>query len=439
MRWIAGLFVIAAGAAAPVAGASTISHTPGSPYVSYQAVAGETNTVTVTLDATGTILQLADSGITITNPAGSDCTVTGVGTATCPLVDSSEGYLSVTLGDGNDRLDASGLRWTAYGYGGAGDDTLTAAIGQYAVIYGEEGADELHGTLGASLYGGTGPDRLFAGALSTNFYPGAGDDHVTGGTEADYIYASAGADVVDGGGGFDYLSYSATTAGVTVSIDGVANDGATGEGDNATNVEYLIGGSGADTLVGDGRQNWLYGGPGADTLKGGGGYDYLSGDSGNDALDGGAGDDDLSGGTGADRLIGGVGEDSASYGGSQYDGVTVRLDGVANDGAPSEGDMVDVEDVYGSAGNDVLVGNGLANYLSGGRGNDKLTGAGGTDELYGGSGRDRLAGGAASDTFDGGTGGDLIDARDGRRDEVRCGGGLDRVRADAVDRIAGNC
>jgi hypothetical protein len=44
---------------------------------------------------------------------------------------------------------------------------------------------------------------------------------------------------------------------------------------------------------------------------------------------------------------------------------------------------------------------------------------------------------ANRDTLAGGAGADRIDARDGRRETVRCGGGKDRVIADRGDRAIG--
>ena len=79
--------------------------------------------------------------------------------------------------------------------------------------------------------------------------------------------------------------------------------------DFITLVENVAGGSGADTITGDGFDNALRGGAGIDTLSGGGGNDLLSGQGGVDDLSGGTGNDILSGGLLADTLSGGVGED----------------------------------------------------------------------------------------------------------------------------------
>jgi hypothetical protein len=94
---------------------------------------------------------------------------------------------------------------------GAGDDTLT----------GSNGRDSLNG--------------------------GNGDDMIDGRAGTDYLAGGPGADVLDGGNGpSDMVYYTARTEDLHISSDGVANDGAAGEGDN---VEEILSGSGNDTIV----------------------------------------------------------------------------------------------------------------------------------------------------------------------------------------------
>ena len=91
----------------------------------------------------------------------------------------------------------------------------------------------------------------------------------------------------------------------------------------------------------------------------------------------------------------------------------------------------------GGAGNDLIVGGPGNDWANGGLGNDRVYGGPGRDRLYGGAGRDRIYGGAGFDRIDAGPGKDHIDSRDGRRDIVRCGTGLDTVRADRADQLIG--
>jgi len=61
------------------------------------------------------------------------------------------------------------------------------------------------------------------------------------------------------------------------------------------------------------------------------------------------------------------------------------------------------------------------------------------DVLYGRSGNDGLRGGPGRDILDGGPGNDTIQARDGGRDEVRCGPGNDLALVDRRDHVARDC
>lgn len=62
------------------------------------------------------------------------------------------------------------------------------------------------------------------------------------------------------------------------------------------------------------------------------------------------------------------------------------------------GATTDIENVVAGDGNDLLIGNALANDLVGGRGNDTLDGGAGNDTLEGGAGADSLIGGAGTNT-----------------------------------------
>jgi serralysin len=67
-----------------------------------------------------------------------------------------------------------------------------------------------------------------------------------------------------------------------------------------------------------------------------------------------------------------------------------------------------IENAIGGTGNDVIVGNQVANGLTGGAGADTISGEAGNDMVHGGAGNDQLDGGSGSDTLDGGDGDDRI-------------------------------
>jgi Ca2+-binding RTX toxin-like protein len=296
----------------------------------YEAAPGEANRLSVA-SSNGT-LTVTDLGANVS--AGSGCTSVSATVATCPA--AGVAAMSVSLGDM--------------------DDTATVA----------------------------------RTSIPTTFDDGPGNDVETGGGAVDTFVSGAGSDTFRGGAGQDIVDYSGRTAPVTVTLDGAANDGEAGEKDNVySDVDVIVGGSGADTLTGSGWTNDLYGGPGDDTLHGGGGNDRLFGQDGRDTLDGGSGNDTLDGGAGGDSVQGGSGSDVADYS-SRSASVNLSLDGQANDGGSGEGDNIasDVETLRGGAGADTLTGDSNANTLDGGSGNDTLDGGPGADTLIGGDGQD---------------------------------------------------
>ncbi len=73
---------------------------------------------------------------------------------------------------------------------------------------------------------------------------------------------------------------------ITLSLDGVASDGAAGEGDTVgADVEGAFGGFAADLLVGNVADGFLVGFEGADRLLDNGGNDLLDAGAGEDQLD----------------------------------------------------------------------------------------------------------------------------------------------------------
>ncbi len=144
------------------------------------------------------------------------------------------------------------------------------------------------------------------------------------------------------------------------------------------------------------------------------GDDKWTGDDEGDEFEGGDGDDVLVGGAGSDDLDGGGGDDAVTGKGSN-------------------------DDLSGDQGNDVITGGGGADQIAGGRGRDTLRGGRGADTLRGGQGADRVFGGQGADRVIAGPGADRIRVRGGGRDVVRCGRGIDRVWADASDRVSADC
>jgi Ca2+-binding RTX toxin-like protein len=351
-----------------------------------QAASGKKNVLSVS--QFGSSFTVGDGGDAVA--PGTGCSALDARTARCSLTGVAAVRIWTFDLDDVVRKDASGAGWID---GGGGDDAIEAGR---TSVYNE-------------VFGGPGRDTL------------------TGGPDVDYLDGGPGADVLAGAGGVDRATYRDRFAPVTVTLDGIANDGEAGENDNIRlDVEDVIGGARADTLTGSATANHLYGLEGADVLNGLAGDDTLTGGLGADTANGGDGQDTFDqagpGGDGGDLFNGGAGSaDRVSYA-RRHVAVHVDLDGTADDGYGAEGDNLqsDVEQVIGGSADDTLTGSAGANLLLGGSGNDTLSGLAGPDTLSGDAGDDSLLGGTGDDTLTGVDGVLGNDELDGQADGDAC-------------------
>ncbi|WP_188113404.1 calcium-binding protein [Nocardioides humilatus] len=344
------------------------------------------------------------------------------------VVDGRGGDDHLDGGHGDDTIRSSTKDGADVIVAGAGTDTVDYSARSAAVkvrltgaVSGEVGeGDTLDPDLERVLTGSGADDISFEAAAArgpsdppVQVSAGAGNDKVTGSPYADILRGEAGSDTVsglagndtldggtandvfNGGSGTDTADYTSRIGGISIDLDGVADDGnvAVNEGDNVkADVENLLGGAGPDTLTGSNYANVLDGGAGADTLNGLGSNDTLRDGGGN-----------------ADVLVGGAGIDVADYG-TRTTGLTIDLDGIADDGTTggSENDNVqaDIEILRLGSGADVVTGSASANVIYGHHGNDSIDGGAGSDTLYGEEGNDTLTGGTGTDTVNGGNGTD---------------------------------
>jgi Ca2+-binding RTX toxin-like protein len=152
-------------------------------------------------------------------------------------------------------------------FAGDGDDVLTGGPDGLVGMAGGAGDDTVYSRGSASLAGGPGNDVLIAPA----------------GTRGN-MAASPGADATLGEGTF-FWDYSSEVTGVTVTPDGIANDGAPGEGDNVSpHTDVLYGGDGDDDLTAGDRETFLLAHGGNDVIHGGPLRDGLFGGPGDDAI-----------------------------------------------------------------------------------------------------------------------------------------------------------
>lgn len=377
-----------------------------------------------------------------------------VGNALNNVITGTDSNDTIYGGDGNDTINGGGGKDALHGEGG--NDILNASPNaQDAFLYGEGGDDILNGDNNDDiLRGGDGNDIIRGGGGKDFLNGDAGDDWLDGGAGAD--------DAFDGGDGIDTIDYSASNAGVRISLVVPAGrflpdegQGGTAQGDVAVNVENILGSAFNDNLTGDGANNTFEGGAGADVLNGGAGTDTVSyrssnagvnihlllgtasgghaqgdtinsfenviGSAFNDILiatntaniiDGGAGADSMVGGGGADRYyVDNAGDTVTESGGGGADVVYASASWTL--GAGSEVEQIRANYLAGPGVS--LTGNELAQIIIGGASGDILDGSGGADVLLGMAGNDTLRGGTgALNQLQGGLGDDLyiLDAND---------------------------
>jgi Ca2+-binding RTX toxin-like protein len=392
--------------------------TPGAILDAINANATFTALATASLNDRGELVVAAKSNTDSIQLTGGTADIitdqTRVGERTTANADADDGF----DGEGDDvRADVENIT------GGAGDDILTGGVGHDTII-GGAGNDSISGGLPASscandvdvLNGGEGDD-VFVMGLNTNC-----------------------GDAVDGGNGIDVVDYQMRSAGVTIVVDTVANDGESGEADKVV-AEVMLGGEGNDTMTGGIGNDDFHGSIGNDILTGGAGNDTLVGGPGNDSLLGGAGDDyfnekdkadqyresdgtlvnafikghfgSVVGSAQPDVINGGADFDTCDYARTATTDMIVTLcsnttastatvgncavatpSNAANNDTPDTDDITNCDDFVGGAGDDSITGSDASDMLSGGDGADSILGGAGDDELSGGNGNDTLNGGS---------------------------------------------
>ena len=416
----------------------TFSGTPPTATVGFVAY-----TLDIKITATDSGFSISDNFLlTVSQSKGVDISIVGSTPTGGTFRDENltgDGANNIILGSaGADRIDGlGGTDRVDYSLSASGV-SINLAVGATAAASGGDAegdvllsieeavgsafSDTITGTAGADvLIGGAGSDTIDGGAGNDVIRGGADADTLIGGLGNDLVYVRTNADgsledSVDGGNGVDTLDLSESSFGAVLDLSV--------EGNNPSSIEHVVGTSLADNITGNEFNNVfsgglgadaLYGGTGNDTLNGGADADSLNGQAGNDTLYGDDGNDSLSGGEGADKLFGGVGDDvlfggigadelhggdgidSASYrklessGALTPAGITADLANSANNAGVAAGDTFDsIENLYGTAFDDVLRGDGGANLLSGNEGDDIISGGGANDTFDGGSGSDRI-------------------------------------------------
>ena len=324
-------------------------------------------TITLLNDAPG-----AAGNVTVTRSTGAAYIVTGmIGGVTGAVnddgdiagleADSIDGYVENIIGSSAaDIIDASQSDAVHVLMGMDGADTLTGGPGHTNYLYGGKGND--------TLIGGGVVDFLFGGNDDDVLQGGLGNDNINGGGVncisavslttppivpfVNATVCTSAASTASTTAGSDTLDYSDRTLAVYADLTNLLNctthpmgeivaaecDSIVYSGTGASavaSVKNIRGGAGADTLIGDSRDNIIWGGAGADTISGGLGNDALYGEAGNDticgndcldaALTSGTDNDYINGGTGTNTLKGDDGLDTIDSSQGTSDAVNCGL------------------------------------------------------------------------------------------------------------------
>jgi Ca2+-binding RTX toxin-like protein len=290
---------------------------------------------------------------------------------------------------------------------GAGSNTVdySALAGPVTVNLQSHTATGIGGTFAniTDFVGSAGPDTLIgpdvaftwdingANAGSVNGLTFGSFENLTGGSAADRFVFLGGGSVtgnIDGGGGSNALDYSQYPGPITINL---ASNTATGIGGTFANITTFIANANPNnTVVGPNTSNsWLLTGPNNVAL-----YPFTF-----------SGFPNLVGGSVADRF---VIETGASLSGKidgaggintlDYSGYTgdVTVDLPLNLATGIGGGVFHIQNVTGSIGNDLLVGDASPNVLKGGTGRNVIIGGAGANTIVGGGGDNILIGGTTA-------------------------------------------
>ncbi|MDH4478602.1 MAG: DUF4347 domain-containing protein [Rhodoferax sp.] len=302
------------------------------------------------------------AGSVITGTAGNDNLTSTPGDDTITGLDGNDTVSAGTSAFGNDIVDGgSGSDWISFSNLPASavtvnlaNHTATSTLGSVSMTSIEKVAGSSAGDI---LTGGDPANATDSmGYRITEWFRGnGGNDTITGGAGANFFTAS------------DYSNNTSSQAVNANLRTGVAQDGLGGT-DTLVNVDYLVGGAGNDVLTG-GSLSRIDSGEFHERFRGGAGNDTIDGS--NSTSDG----------------------DYASVDRVEYSNntstqaINVNLaTGIANDGLGGTDRLISIDQVFGGAGNDTLIGSDRGDQFDGGAGDDSIDGGAGSDQVRFGQG-----------------------------------------------------
>ena len=239
---------------------------------------------------------------------GDDLVTAGGGSSTAP-----DGPDAISTGDGEDRLDATGVVGSVDM--GDGDDivalvspTITVPIsgGEGADSFAVVGAQRVRVDLRKKLLRVDDAPAVALQGFARQTIVKARTATIIGNGAWNRIEATACHSKVKGGRGNDYIVTGKGFS--TLDCDGDVS-------------QRWFGNQGDDRIFLRGRDDEVFGGPGNDLIIASNGADRISGGGGDDNLFGARGADVVFGGNGNDRIVGGP-DDDRIYGGAGYDRVS---------------------------------------------------------------------------------------------------------------------
>jgi Ca2+-binding RTX toxin-like protein len=182
---------------------------------------------------------------------------------------------------------------------------------------------------------------------------------------------------------------TAADVGARISVAAAYVDGQGFSANIVSAQTAVVTASANQTINGDGNANTLVGAGGDDTINGNGGNDTITGRAGADIINGNDGNDTFFAtiNDGNDTYNGGAGTDTYSMVNTTAPSTVNLLAGTATSAQTGTDTLTLIENVTGSAGDNLIIGNAGVNVLVGNAGNDTLDGGtAGADALRGGTG-----------------------------------------------------
>ncbi len=318
---------------------------------------------------------------------------------------------TLDFNDASSAVDVNFITGTSNQKLNGSDQGLTFSY--FENVVGSDNADTFVASSVANDFkGGDGSDTVsYAGstAVTVDLHRGQGTggnaqgdtyssiENVIGSAGWDVFVASAAANTFTSNGGVDRVSYVHSTAGVTVNLSSGQGTGGFADDDEYIGIVNATGSDHYDTFVANNQGNNFLGGLGFDTVSyanAGGGVTvnlHSQSGSGSDATadtynsienaTGSAHDDTFIASSDKNHFDGLGGINTLSYANSTA-GVNVNLATGSASGGHAEGDtFANIQNLTGSAHNDVLTGDANNNVFLGGAGADHFFGGDGTDTV----------------------------------------------------------